>query len=118
MTVLGIGFAIAENLISNSHNVVLLARSAEPLEKLKTRSPDRVSFCYGDLGDFSFAEKAVEIARKNFGRLDGLVLNHGMLEPATRIADSVVGEWRRCFDVNFLSLVGFVWLYLTAGEIC
>ncbi|KAI4170799.1 MAG: hypothetical protein LQ343_004688 [Gyalolechia ehrenbergii] len=101
----GIGFAIAEYLISNSHNVVLLARSAEPLGKLREKSPDQVSVCAGDLADFSFAEKGVEIAKKDFGRLDGLILNHGVLDPATRIATSNPEAWRRCFDVNFLSLI-------------
>lgn len=112
MTILGIGFAIAEYLISSSHNVVLLARSAEPLEKLKERSPDRVSICSGDLADFSLAHQAIGMVKKDFGHLDGLILNHGTLEPATRIADSDPEEWRKCFDVNFLSLVGFVWHYL------
>lgn len=108
-----IGYAIAEYLISNSHNVVLLARSTEPLEKLKGKFPDRVSICAGDLADFSLAEKGVETANKDFGRLDGLILNHGILEPATRIASSDPDAWRRCFDVNFFSLVAFVWLHHT-----
>ncbi|KAL9031303.1 MAG: hypothetical protein Q9196_000659 [Gyalolechia fulgens] len=104
----GIGFAIAEYLISNSHNVVLLARSAEPLEKLREKSPDQVSVCSGDLADFSFAKKGVEIAKKDFGRLDGLILNHGVLEPATRIGSSDPEAWRKCFDVNFFSLVALI----------
>lgn len=111
MTLLGIGYAVTEYLISNSHNVVLLARSTGPLEELKERSPERVSICAGDLGDFSFAERSVNIALKEFGRLDGLILNHGVLEPATRIADSDPEAWRKCFDVNFFSLVAFVRLH-------
>ncbi|KAL8990788.1 MAG: hypothetical protein Q9177_000640 [Variospora cf. flavescens] len=104
----GIGYAIAEYLIRNSHNVVLLARSTGPLEDLKKRSPDRVSICVGDLADFSFAERSVEMAVKDFGKLDGLILNHGVLEPASRIVDSDPKAWRACFDVNFFSLVAFI----------
>ncbi|KAI4290200.1 MAG: hypothetical protein L6R35_000523 [Caloplaca aegaea] len=104
----GIGYAIAEYLIRNSHNVVLLARSTGPLEDLKKRSPDRVSICVGDLADFSFAERSVEMAIKDFGKLDGLILNHGVLEPASRIVDSDPKAWRACFDVNFFSLVAFI----------
>ncbi|KAL8919808.1 MAG: hypothetical protein Q9172_004788 [Xanthocarpia lactea] len=104
----GIGYAVAEYLISKSHNVVLLARSAEQLEKLRAKSPEQVAICTGDLADFSLAEKSVAIANRNFGQLDGLILNHGMLEPATRIVDSNPEEWRHCFDVNFFSLVAFV----------
>ena len=105
---IGIGFSIAEYLISKSHNVVLLARTAEPLEILKAKSPAKVSVCAGDLADYSIAEKCVAIAKKDFGQLDGLVLNHGILAPATRIADSSPEEWRHCFDVNFFSLIDFV----------
>ncbi|KAL8723335.1 MAG: hypothetical protein Q9181_007304 [Wetmoreana brouardii] len=108
MTGLGIGLAIAEYLINKSHNVVVLARSTGPLEELKAKSPEQVSLCAGDLADFSLAEKSVETAQKDFGRLDGLVLNHGVLEPATRLANSDPEEWRKCFDVNFFSLVAFI----------
>ncbi|KAL8758016.1 MAG: hypothetical protein Q9199_001800 [Rusavskia elegans] len=104
----GIGFAIAEFLIHESHNVVLLARTAGPLENLKARSPGQVSICTGDLADFSLAERSVAIAKEDFGQLDGLILNHGILAPATRIADSSPKEWQHCFDVNFFSLVAFV----------
>lgn len=48
------------------------------------------------------------MAQSRFGRLDGLVLNHGVLEPASRIADSDVQAWRSNFDVNFFSLVAMV----------
>lgn len=108
ITIQGIGYAIAEYLINNSHNVVLLARTTDPLEELKKKSPEKVSICAGDLADFSFALEAVEVAITDFGGLDGLILNHGMLEPATRIADSDPEAWRNCFDVNFFSLVAFV----------
>ncbi|KAL8834029.1 MAG: hypothetical protein Q9170_003960 [Blastenia crenularia] len=105
---LGIGAAIAEYLISNSHNVILLARSTAPLEKLKEKSPEHVSICAGDLADLSLAEKSVEIANEDFGRLDALILNHGILEPATRISNSDPDAWRKCFDVNFFSLVAII----------
>ncbi len=108
ITIQGIGYAIAEYLINNSHNVVLVARTTDPLEELKKKSPEQVSICAGDLADFSLALKAVEVAITDFGGLDGLILNHGMLEPATRIADSDPEAWRNCFDVNFFSLVAFV----------
>lgn len=104
----GIGRAVAEYLINNGHNVVLCARSKESLEELKAKSPDQVSICAGDLANFSLAEKSVKIAQKDFGQLDGLILNHGVLEPAARLANSDPEAWRKCFDVNFFSLVAFV----------
>ncbi|KAL8707667.1 MAG: hypothetical protein Q9220_007329 [cf. Caloplaca sp. 1 TL-2023] len=101
----GIGLAVAEYLIDASHNVVLLARTADPLEKLRSKSPKQVSTCVGDIADFAVAAKAVEIANRDFGQLDGLILNHGILDPATRIANSDPEAWRKCFDVNFFSLI-------------
>ena len=62
----------------------------------------------GDMSDFSSGKKAVELTMKEFGQIDGLVLNHGMLPPVTRVVDSNTEEWRHNFDVNFFSCVAFV----------
>ena len=104
----GIGAAIAEFLLQNSHNVVLIARTEQPLEELRKRYPKQVLVLAGNLGDFSLAQKAVESALEAFGELDGLILNHGMMDPVTKIETSDIEEWRKLFDVNFFSLVAFV----------
>lgn len=49
----GLGLAIAKRLLRDSHKLVLVARSAEPLEKLKQEYPGQVEYVAGDLGDFS-----------------------------------------------------------------
>lgn len=49
----GLGLAIAKYLLRESHKLVLVARSAGPLEKLKEEYPSQVEFVAGDLGDFS-----------------------------------------------------------------
>ncbi|TAQ86767.1 hypothetical protein B7494_g4909 [Chlorociboria aeruginascens] len=74
----GIGLAIARYLLGASHKVFLVARSAEPLEKLKEEYPEQVGYIAADLSDFS------------------------------RIADSDPEEWRSSFDVNFFSAVAFI----------
>ena len=104
----GIGAAIAEFLLQNSHNVVLIARTEQPLEELRKRYPKRVLVFAGNLEDFSLAQKAVASALEAFGRLDGLILNHGIMDPVTKIETSNIGEWKELFDVNFFSLVAFV----------
>ena len=104
----GIGAAIAQFLLQNSHNVVLIARTKQPLEDLEKRYPKQVAVFAGNLGDSSLAQKAVEIALKVFGKLDGLILNHGMMDPVTKIETSDIEEWRKLFDVNFFSIVAFV----------
>lgn len=47
----GIGAAIAHHLLSQSHKVVITARSSEPLEDLKKSHPDQVQFIAGDIVD-------------------------------------------------------------------
>jgi len=52
--------------------------------------------------------KAVSLALKAFSCIDALIINHGILAPVKRIADSDPSEWRKTFDVNFFSAVAFV----------
>lgn len=107
---LGIGWHVAQHLLKapQSNNVVVLARSREPLQKLKEQYGSRVEVMSGDLADMSFGQKAVDLALASFGRLDGLVLNHGVLGQVGKIADADPEQWKQGFDVNFISLVAFV----------
>lgn len=106
----GIGLAVAKYLLTcpQSHNVVVVARSQEPLQKLKSQYNKQVEVLNGDLADFSLAQRAVDLALKSFGRLDGMVLNHGILGQVGKVAQGDLQEWKHGFDVNFISLVGFV----------
>ncbi|KAK5807529.1 hypothetical protein VI817_001787 [Penicillium citrinum] len=111
----GIGLCIAEYLLSapQSHNVVVVARSAEPLQKLKEKYTKQVEVVNGDLADFSLAQKAVDAAVSTFGGLDGMVLNHGILGQVGKIEIGNTDEWRQAFDVNFFSLLAFCLHLLT-----
>ena len=104
----GIGLAIAEYLLQKSHNVVALARSRDALEKIREKYPQLVRIVAGDLGDLSLAQQAVDVAAKEFGRLDGLIVNHGMIDPVAKIRDCEPEDWKRTFDVNLISAVAFV----------
>jgi NAD(P)-dependent dehydrogenase (short-subunit alcohol dehydrogenase family) len=52
--------------------------------------------------------KVVELALKSFSQIDSLIINHGVLSPVKRIADSTPEEWRSAFDTNFFSAVALV----------
>ena len=54
------------------------------------------------------AERVTMLAVKTFGRLDGLIINHGTLGNVKRIADATIEEWRMIYDINFFSAVAFV----------
>ncbi|KAJ5036251.1 hypothetical protein NUH16_004122 [Penicillium rubens] len=102
----GIGLAVAKYLLTapQSHNVVVVARSVEPLQKLKEQYSKQVAVLNGDLSDFSLAQQAVDTAIKTFGQLDGMVLNHGLLGQIGKIADADPQQWKEGFDINFISL--------------
>ena len=86
----------------------MVARSREALEKLQNKYDGRVEVLAGDLGDLSLGQRVVDLALKKWGRLDGLVVNHGKLEPVERIADAHIDEWQRSFDVNVFSAIAMV----------
>ena len=85
-----------------------VARSREPLEGLRSKYPGRVHYIAGDLAKFSLAQEAIDLAQKEFGKIDGLIINHGVLEPVSTVGNSEPEAWRECFDINFFSAVAFV----------
>lgn len=54
----GIGLAMAKYLLKASHNLVLVARSAEPLENLKKQYPEQVETLVADLSDLSVCSRS------------------------------------------------------------
>lgn len=105
---LGIGLAVARYLIDHSHNVVVLARGKEALDKLQSEYPKQVRVVAGDMADFALAQTAVEVTMKEFGQIDGLVINHGTLPPVTTVGNCDIEAWKQNFNVNFFSAVAFV----------
>ncbi|KAL2269474.1 hypothetical protein VTJ83DRAFT_1658 [Remersonia thermophila] len=99
----GIGLALTQALLAASHKVVLVSRSAEKLQELQDRHPEQVAFLAADMTAEDTAHRATELAILTFGRLDGVVVNHGVLSPIARLADASVEEWKRLYDVNFFS---------------
>ncbi len=90
--------------------MVVVARSGEPLEKLQADYPAQVRRVTGDLGDLSqeIGPKSVEAALSAWGRVDGLIVNHGVLDPVRRIGEVDPIEWRDAFNVNLFSAVAIV----------
>jgi len=89
------------------NNVVVLARSEKLLEELRAQYPKQVRVLAGDMDNFGFAKEAVELTIKEFGQINGVIINHGTLSPVTRVADSDPEDWKHNFDVNFFSAVAF-----------
>lgn len=104
----GIGLAVSQYLLRASHKVVLVSRTQSELEALKAQYPSQVEYLAADLTDFENAPKVTDLALKSFGQLDGIVINHGVLSPMKRVADSTAEEWRKLFDANFFSAIALV----------
>jgi NADP-dependent 3-hydroxy acid dehydrogenase YdfG len=94
--------------LHSSHNVVAVARSKAPLEELKSRYPQQVQFITGDLAQFNLAQETVDLTLKEFGKIDGLIINHGVLDPVATVGNSEPEAWKEAFDINFFSAIAFV----------
>lgn len=104
----GIGLAIVDHLLRHSHKVVLVARSAGPLGALKLKFPAQVAVATTDATDYEALGGVVDLAVSTFGRLDSVIINHGMLEPIQRLADADLDAWKRIYDVNVFSALALV----------
>jgi len=104
----GIGLAVAHHLLKASHRVLLVSRSRAELQELKDQYPSRAEYFPGDLSDTQAAPQVIKAAIAAFGRLDGLIINHGTLFPMQRVASSSFQDWKRVFDTNFFSALALV----------
>jgi NAD(P)-dependent dehydrogenase (short-subunit alcohol dehydrogenase family) len=52
--------------------------------------------------------RAIELAILTFDRVDGVVINHGVLSPMTRLENASIDEWKKHYDVNFFSALALV----------
>ncbi|MBN3492554.1 SDR family oxidoreductase [Vibrio neptunius] len=97
----GIGEAIARRLSNEGHPLLLLARRVERLEALNLPN----TLCEKvDVTDKASFEAAIAKAEAQFGPVDGLVNNAGvMLLGQIDTQDTV--EWKRMLDVNVLGLL-------------
>ncbi|OAL38422.1 hypothetical protein AYO20_02481 [Fonsecaea nubica] len=102
----GIGFAIANHLLSSGdqHLLILSGRKADVLSKFQSDNPDRVITRAGDMADLDFVQGMLRDVQFD-GRLDGLILNHGSLGKCFRIGQMDSDEWERTFRINVTSCV-------------
>ncbi|GAB0138152.1 hypothetical protein EsDP_00006396 [Epichloe bromicola] len=98
----GLGAAITKFLLSQSHKLVLAARSAEPLESLRRAHPGQVEYLAGDMTDAEMPGKLTHLAVQAFGQLDGLVLNHGLLV-SEKFEKTSIDAFKALYDVNVFS---------------
>ncbi|WP_447725852.1 SDR family NAD(P)-dependent oxidoreductase [Sphingomonas koreensis] len=92
----GIGAAVAERL-AGSHSVVVCGRRQSSLDEVAIRSGADAAVI--DVTDYGAARELIAGVVARYGRLDGLVLNAGMVASAA-VADMALDEWNQQIDVN------------------
>lgn len=97
----GIGEAIARRLSDAGHPLLLLARRVERLQALNLPN----TLCEEvDVTDQASFFAAIEKAQAQFGPVDGLVNNAGVMLLG-QIDTQDATEWKRMFDVNVIGLL-------------
>lgn len=107
----GIGYAIATSLAREGARVVINGRSQASVDdavvRIKSDTGGNISGFTGDIGIDTIAEQLAE----KFPDVEILVNNLGIFEPM-EFEDITDADWRRFFDVNVLSGVRLVRLFL------
>ncbi|PVG00536.1 short-chain dehydrogenase [Serendipita vermifera] len=109
----GLGLAVVTILLKerDARVVALSRKSNDALVSLAADHQQNLIVILGDIVDPQVSQRAVESALQQYGRLDGIILNAGVLEPTGTIATipvdspAAVASWKSLFDVNFFALI-------------
>lgn len=93
----GIGAAVVRQLADGGDQVVICGRRLEPLQQVAEATGALA--VVADVSEAAGVAAVVDETVAAFGRLDGLVLNHGIIR-AGRIDDLSVEDWQDTLQVN------------------
>lgn len=106
----GIGEATAKKLAGQGAKVVLTARREERLNELKSEIAEaggEALVITGDVTEKKDFENLVNITLKNFGRIDAIVNNAGLM-PLSYIKKLKTDEWETMIEVNIKGVLNGV----------
>ncbi len=99
----GIGEAAARKFAELGAKVLLSARSTGDIERIA----DEINADGGtaialatDVAVFGQVQAAIDLAQSQFGGVDVLINNAGLLDPVSRLESSDVAAWDKVIDVN------------------
>ena len=95
----GIGLAVAQRLADEGASVFLTGRRSDEVEAAAAEVGRGARGLVADAGAPDDLLRVMEAVREERGRIDALVLNAGISEPAT-LADETLGHFDRHFAVN------------------
>lgn len=99
----GLGEAMVERFVAEGAQVVAVARRADKLEELATRTaagPGRVLVCPGDLYQRGDIVRMIEFATRECGRLDILVNNAGRNDNFAGVGEMDPALWEDVIQLN------------------
>lgn len=99
----GMGKAIVELFVKEGANVVAVARRKERLEELKESlkdAPGKVAVCVGDVSKREDDEAMIDLAVKEFGKLDVLVNNAGVMDDMAPMANASDEKYEYVMGIN------------------
>ena len=104
----GIGKAIAEALAAAGGKVALTARSADALNTVAASiqaNGGAALALEADAGDADAMAGVLSKTVSEFGGLDGLINNAGMIDPIARMEAADAADWAHIFNINLVSPV-------------
>ncbi|KAH8812810.1 hypothetical protein F5884DRAFT_878764 [Xylogone sp. PMI_703] len=105
----GIGFSIVRQLLAKPIETVALVVAVDlynnHLRTLLPQYSDRLEIITGDISERIISKKGIDAAISRVGHLDSIILNAGVQGPVGSLQDVDVEAWKKCFDINFFSLI-------------
>ncbi|WP_208347363.1 SDR family oxidoreductase [Pseudaestuariivita rosea] len=96
----GIGAETAKTFAKAGANVALLARSSDEIAQLAGDIGSQALAIPCDVSRFWEVEAAINAAHKEFGSLDIVINNAGVIEPIAHMADADPDAWGQIIDIN------------------
>ncbi|WP_119317585.1 SDR family oxidoreductase [Companilactobacillus formosensis] len=101
----GIGAATTRELARQHAKLVIGARRLDRLNELKAEFPDEDIIAQKvDVTNFDEVQALIDTAKKEFGRVDVLYNNAGVM-PVNALANRARDEWQRILDVNVMGVL-------------
>ncbi|HEX6288855.1 MAG TPA: SDR family oxidoreductase [Herpetosiphonaceae bacterium] len=103
----GIGLASAAALLNDGYAVMLCARGEERLRQAseKLGNAERCAWHVADMAQPEQAQAAVEATRQRFGRLDALVVSHGVQPEPRSFLELTAQDWQQTLGVNLHGVI-------------
>lgn len=103
----GIGFAIAQELISQGAKVVICSRTKDELKKalLSLNEGKKVAFGIScDVSKKNDCKKLIKFSKNKLRKIDILVNNAGIYGPIGPFEKVNLEDWEKAFRINFMSM--------------